>query len=96
VAGPSVSFADRSHRSTPHRRRFEAVHRRAPVPTRCPEHPAATAVCVLSLPPSAVQGRKVRCESPPEPPMNRYVAPLGFTLAAVWVVVVFVLVSGTH
>lgn len=31
-----------------------------------------------------------------EPPMNRYVAPLGFTLAAVWVVVVFVLASGTH
>lgn len=29
-----------------------------------------------------------------EPPMNRYVAPLGFTLAAVWVVVLFVLVSG--
>lgn len=31
-----------------------------------------------------------------EPPMNRYVAPLGFTLAAVWVVVIFVLASGTH
>jgi hypothetical protein len=25
--------------------------------------------------------------------MNRYLAPLGFTLAAVWIVVVFVLVS---
>lgn len=25
--------------------------------------------------------------------MSRYVAPLGFTLAAVWVVVVFILVS---
>jgi len=25
--------------------------------------------------------------------MNRYLAPLGFTLAAVWVLVVFVLVS---
>jgi hypothetical protein len=31
----------------------------------------------------------------PEPPMNRFAAPLGFTLAAVWVVVLFVLVSGT-
>jgi len=28
--------------------------------------------------------------------MSRYVAPLGFTLAAVWVVVVFVLASGTR
>jgi len=26
--------------------------------------------------------------------MSRYVAPLGFTLAAVWVAVVFVLVGG--
>jgi hypothetical protein len=33
--------------------------------------------------------------SPPEPPMNRYVAPLGFTLAAVWVMVVFALVNST-
>jgi hypothetical protein len=31
-----------------------------------------------------------------EPPMSRYVAPLGFTLAAVWVVVLFVLVSGPN
>ncbi|MFC3500219.1 hypothetical protein ACFOOK_04460 [Micromonospora krabiensis] len=27
----------------------------------------------------------------PELPMSRYVAPLGFTLAAVWVAVIFVL-----
>lgn len=27
--------------------------------------------------------------------MNRYAAPLGFTLAAVWVVILFVLVSST-
>ncbi|MEV0731474.1 hypothetical protein [Polymorphospora sp. NPDC050346] len=32
-------------------------------------------------------------QSPPESPMNRYVAPLGFTLAAVWILVVVVLVS---
>ncbi|MFV2101257.1 hypothetical protein [Micromonospora sp. LOL_024] len=32
----------------------------------------------------------------PEPPMSRYVAPLGFTLAAVWVAVLFVLASATH
>jgi hypothetical protein len=28
--------------------------------------------------------------------MSRYVAPLGFTLAAVWVAVLFVLTSGSH
>jgi len=28
--------------------------------------------------------------------MNRFVAPLGFTLAAVWVMVVFALVNSTH
>jgi len=28
--------------------------------------------------------------------MNRYLAPLGFTLAALWVMTVFVLVSGAH
>jgi len=28
--------------------------------------------------------------------MNRYVAPVGFTLAAAWVVVVFVLVGATR
>ncbi|MGW1062790.1 hypothetical protein [Micromonospora rubida] len=32
----------------------------------------------------------------PEPSMSRYVAPLGFTLAAVWVAVVFVLASAGH
>jgi hypothetical protein len=32
----------------------------------------------------------------PEQPMKRYAAPLGFTLAAVWVMVVFALVSTTH
>jgi hypothetical protein len=40
----------------------------------------------------------VPCPTPtsrPEPPMNRYAAQLGFTLAAVWIVVVFMLVSGT-
>ncbi|MBO4165380.1 MULTISPECIES: hypothetical protein [Micromonospora] len=34
--------------------------------------------------------------SPPEPFMSRYVAPLSFTLAAVWVAVVFVLAGGGH
>ncbi|WP_165945145.1 hypothetical protein [Micromonospora sp. KC723] len=29
-------------------------------------------------------------------PMSRYLAPLGFTLAAVWVAVVFVLAGGGH
>ncbi|NYF60168.1 MULTISPECIES: hypothetical protein [Micromonospora] len=35
-------------------------------------------------------------QPPPEPSMSRYVAPLGFTLAAVWVAVVFVLAGGGH
>jgi hypothetical protein len=42
-------------------------------------------MCPLANPPS-----------PPEPSMNRFAAPLGFTLFAVWVMVVFVLVSGTN
>ncbi|OKI50284.1 hypothetical protein A6A27_34585 [Micromonospora sp. CB01531] len=32
--------------------------------------------------------------SPRSSPMSRYVAPLGFTLAAVWVAVLFVLAGG--
>ncbi|WP_176730592.1 hypothetical protein [Micromonospora mirobrigensis] len=32
----------------------------------------------------------------PEPSMSRYVAPLGFTLAAVWVAVLFVLTGAGH
>ncbi|MFI7576489.1 hypothetical protein [Micromonospora sp. NPDC049497] len=35
-------------------------------------------------------------QSHPEPSMSRYVAPLGFTLAAVWVAVLFVLAGGGH
>ncbi|MFX0592181.1 hypothetical protein [Melissospora conviva] len=31
----------------------------------------------------------------PETVMSRYVAPLGFTLAAVWIAVLFVMASGT-
>jgi hypothetical protein len=31
--------------------------------------------------------------SPREPSMSRYLAPLGFTLATLWVAVIFVLVS---
>ncbi|MFY1637796.1 hypothetical protein ACN27F_31750 [Solwaraspora sp. WMMB335] len=43
-------------------------------------------------PPSCRDGLLVAGASP----MNRYVAPLGFTLAAVWIAVIFVLASGTH
>ncbi|GIJ77543.1 hypothetical protein SAMN05443287_11212 [Micromonospora phaseoli] len=60
-----------------------------------PEAPGHDFVCVRSdqflrsaLPRAAV--------ATPEPVMSRYVAPLGFTLAAVWVAVLFVLASGTH
>jgi hypothetical protein len=42
--------------------------------------------CVHSLP---------RADTAGESLMNRYVAPVGFTLAAVWVMVVFVLVNAT-
>ncbi|WDZ84127.1 hypothetical protein [Micromonospora cathayae] len=49
---------------------------------------------VLSLPSVRVPSPTV--ESPPGAVMSRYVAPLGFTLAAVWVAVLFVLTSGTH
>jgi hypothetical protein len=47
-------------------------------------------------------GRDVMCAPfpPPHPkkvrPMNRFVAPLSFTVAAAWVVVLFVLVSHAH
>jgi hypothetical protein len=31
-----------------------------------------------------------------EQPMNRYTAPLGFTIVAIWIAVIFVLVGATH
>jgi hypothetical protein len=37
--------------------------------------------------------RPAQRESPPESTMNRYVAHLGFALAAAWIVVVVILVS---
>ncbi|AXH93836.1 hypothetical protein F6X54_28650 [Micromonospora aurantiaca] len=43
-------------------------------------------------PPTALTGRP----SPRSTLMSRYVAPLGFTLAAVWVAVLFVLAGGGH
>lgn len=47
--------------------------------------PSTASVCASCL----------ECRRHPECIMNRFAAPLGFTLAAVWVVVVFVLVSAT-
>jgi hypothetical protein len=47
-------------------------------------------------------GRDVTCAPFPSPhskkvrPMNRFVVPFSFTVATVWVVVLFVLVSHTH
>jgi hypothetical protein len=47
-------------------------------------------------------GRDVTCALSPEQitaegrPMSRFVAPLTFTMAAAWVVVVFVLVHGNN
>jgi hypothetical protein len=43
---------------------------------------------VCALPPAAGHFRKVRT-------MGRFVAPLSFTIAAAWVVVLFVLAHGT-
>ncbi len=57
-----------------------------PVTTSCvrvPIHPSRPAL------PRAVVAT-------PEHVMSRYVAPLGFTLAAVWVAVLFVLASSTN
>ncbi|QDY09601.1 hypothetical protein FJK98_22720 [Micromonospora sp. HM134] len=58
----------------------------SPVTTSCarPDQP------LRSRPPRGPSSRH------PEPFMSRYVAPLGFTLAAVWVAVVFVLAGGGH
>ncbi|WP_199714438.1 hypothetical protein [Micromonospora radicis] len=52
-------------------------------------------MCVLILP-SPVHHAPAGEPPTPEPVMSRYVAPLGFTLAAVWVAVLFVLASGSH
>ena len=50
-------------------------------------------VLVHPLRPALPAARRV---ATPEPVMSRYVAPLGFTLAAVWVAVLFVLASASH
>jgi hypothetical protein len=40
---------------------------------------------------------RVRRRPRREQPMSRYTAPLGFTIVAIWIAVIFVLVSGgTH
>ncbi|MBM0237061.1 hypothetical protein JNW88_07755 [Micromonospora sp. ATA32] len=43
----------------------------------------------VRIPPRTIQSHRSRL-------MSRYVAPLGFTLAAVWVAVIFVLAGGSH
>ncbi|MET7471727.1 hypothetical protein ACFYON_01405 [Micromonospora sp. NPDC005686] len=58
---------------------------------RAAEHPVTTS-CAYAPAPTARTGPL----SPRSTPMSRYVAPLGFTLAAVWVAVLFVLVGGGH
>ncbi|MGK5675495.1 hypothetical protein ACSNOB_21950 [Micromonospora sp. URMC 106] len=61
-------------------------------PGAAPGHDFACASC--STP--AVRPARGPSSRHPEPSMSRYVAPLGFTLAAVWVAVVFVLAGGGH
>lgn len=60
------------------------------------EPPGHDSPCASCLPPPSVRVNAGTVQSPPEPSMSRYVAPLGFTLAAVWVAVLFVLTSSTH
>ncbi|MGC4880501.1 hypothetical protein ACLQ26_30025 [Micromonospora sp. DT43] len=51
---------------------------------------------MCASPPPAVRPRTRTVPPPLGAVMSRYVAPLGFTLAAVWVAVVFVLAGGGH
>ncbi|MDG4796768.1 hypothetical protein [Micromonospora sp. WMMD1082] len=48
------------------------------------------------VPPPAVRPAPGRRVATVGAVMSRYVAPLGFTLAAVWVAVLFVLASANH
>ncbi|MGI5519736.1 hypothetical protein ACQEUX_02095 [Micromonospora sp. CA-259024] len=67
---------------------------RRPIPDGRREPPGHDFVCAsLPLRSAPACGPSSRH---PEPSMSRYVAPLGFTLAAVWVAVVFVLAGGGH
>ncbi|GII21744.1 hypothetical protein Pme01_13410 [Planosporangium mesophilum] len=53
-------------------------------------HVRAAATSATALTPR----RSIRpCVPPREPSMSRYLAPLGFTLATLWVAVIFVLTS---
>ncbi|MEU4400530.1 hypothetical protein ACIQH6_19925 [Micromonospora orduensis] len=67
---------------------------RRPIPGGRREPPGHDFVC--ASPPPAVRPRTRTVQPPPGAVMSRYVAPLGFTLAAVWVAVVFVLAGGGH
>ncbi|KAB1916509.1 hypothetical protein F8280_30955 [Micromonospora noduli] len=67
---------------------------RRPIPGGRREPPGHDFVC--ASPPPAVRPARGPSSRHPEPSMSRYVAPLGFTLAAVWVAIVFVLAGGGH
>ncbi|HYN95562.1 MAG TPA: hypothetical protein VES42_17075 [Pilimelia sp.] len=43
-----------------------------------------------------VRAVRLSVSSPPESPMHRFVAPLGFSLAAVWVALNFLLVTAAR
>ncbi|MEH1015020.1 hypothetical protein V6U90_18140 [Micromonospora sp. CPCC 206060] len=60
------------------------------------EHPGHDFVCAPCLPPDVRAPARTDQPPPEKPAMSRYLAPLGFTLAAVWVAVLFVLASSTH
>ncbi|GAB3188296.1 hypothetical protein FHX75_1149 [Micromonospora palomenae] len=60
------------------------------------EPPGHDFVCASCSTPAVRPRTRGPSSRHPEPSMSRYVAPLGFTLAAVWVAVVFVLAGGGH
>ncbi|MDW5328176.1 hypothetical protein [Plantactinospora sp. KLBMP9567] len=66
---------------------------------RCVEPPGHDFVCASTdprdTPPRPAPARDVSSRHPESRIMQRYVAPLGFTLAAAWVVLVFILVRAT-
>ncbi|MEU5528117.1 hypothetical protein ABZ744_14355 [Micromonospora chersina] len=101
MAGPTVSPAEPrlSRRLTPLPALrtapiSSAVRRGDPGLRRGRSIPVTTSCAYVLIHP-----RGPPCPGPPSPrssPMSRYVAPLGFTLAAVWVAVLFVLAGGGH
>jgi hypothetical protein len=69
---------------------------RGPIGAAPAEHPVTTSCAYVLIHPRGPGPYHPDRPSPRSSPMSRYVAPLGFTLAAVWVAVLFVLAGGGH